>query len=133
MKKILLIICILFGLAIAAIAGMTYLEGVGEHDDTYATHGHDESGKHIEDEVVTAIDADIINYLGSYTILDAAHGTEVTVTVDEAAGTRTMVSNTLPNHDIGTFPNPGNPNTPSAQDRTNVFPLNSLKRVVDIC
>jgi len=126
MKKILIGIFILVALAIAALSGVTYLEGLGEHDDTYATHEHDENGNHVDGEGVTAIDANTINYLGSYTILDAEHGTEVTVTVDEAAGTRTMVSNTLPNHDIGEFPNPGNPNTLSAQDRTNVFPLEPI-------
>lgn len=95
----------------------------GNKLETIEDHMHDAAGNHI-DETVTAITGDTINYLGSYTILDAVHGTEVTVTVDEVAGTRTMVSNTLPNHDIGEFPNPGNPNTPSAQERTNVFPLN---------
>lgn len=58
------------------------------------------------------------NYLGAYQIEDTGFGTEVNVVVDGDAKTRTIVSNALPNHEVGTFPNPGNPNTISAQDKT---------------
>ncbi|MEM7798296.1 MAG: YHYH protein [Chloroflexota bacterium] len=61
-------------------------------------------------------------YLGSYTIRDTGFGTEVNVTVNAGANTRTIESNALPNHETGEFPNPGNPNTISAQDRTWSFP-----------
>ncbi len=59
------------------------------------------------------------NYLGSYTLDDAEFGTQVTVTV--ADGTRTIQTNALPDHETGEFPNSGNPNTISAQDRTYSF------------
>lgn len=61
-------------------------------------------------------------YLGSYTIDDTGFGTEVTVTVDNQTKTRTIMSNALPNHATGEFPNSGNPNTISEQDRTWTFP-----------
>jgi len=35
-----------------------------------------------------------------------------------SAALRSMVSNNVPNHQIGTFPNPGNPNTPTVQANT---------------
>ncbi len=62
------------------------------------------------------------NYLGSYAIEDTGFGTEVNVVVDSDAKTRTIVSNALPNHEVGTFPNPGNPNTISAQDKSWTYP-----------
>ncbi|KAG1658329.1 hypothetical protein GQR58_023086 [Nymphon striatum] len=43
----------------------------------------------------------------------------ITITAEE----RIMVTNSLPNHATGEFPNPGNPNTISAQNRTFSFPL----------
>ena len=61
-------------------------------------------------------------YLGSYAISDPERGTEVVVTVD--GDSRKIVSNTLPNHDVGTFPNEGNPNTMTAQAREWTLPLN---------
>ncbi|MEM9777378.1 MAG: YHYH protein [Chloroflexota bacterium] len=62
------------------------------------------------------------NYLGSYTISDTGFGTQVNVTVDDAAKTRTIESNSLPNHETGEFPNPGNPNEISEQDSSWTFP-----------
>lgn len=62
-------------------------------------------------------------YLGSYQITDAAFGTSVTVTVNEAAGTRTITANALPNHPTGEFPNSANPNTISAQSSSYTYPL----------
>ena len=44
----------------------------------------------------------------------------VTVTVD--GSTRTIDTNALPDHETGQFPNPGNPNSISEQDRTWTFP-----------
>jgi hypothetical protein len=60
------------------------------------------------------------DHLGDYSLTDEAFGTEVTVTVSD--GIRTIVTNALPNHKTGTFPNPGNPNTISAQRLTWEFP-----------
>lgn len=53
-------------------------------------------------------------YLASYTLDDEEFGTQVTVTVN--GSTRAIVTNALPDHDTGEFPNDGNPNTISAQD-----------------
>lgn len=53
-------------------------------------------------------------YLGSYELMDEEFGTMTTVTVE--GGIRTIASNALPDHEVGEFPNPGNPNTISEQD-----------------
>jgi hypothetical protein len=62
--------------------------------------------------------------MGNYKINDAAFGTKTTVTVE--GDKRTMVTNGLPNHTTGTFPNEGNPNTIAAQDLKYSFPLNPV-------
>ena len=56
------------------------------------------------------------SYLSSYTLDDEEFGTQVTVTVEGAR--RTIVTNALPDHETGDFPNNGNPNAISAQDLT---------------
>ncbi|MEO1257457.1 MAG: YHYH protein [Bacteroidota bacterium] len=61
-------------------------------------------------------------YFGPYTLNDKKYGTNTVVTIK--GDQRTMVTNALPNHDTGTFPNQGNPNTIRAQKRTYVFPVN---------
>jgi len=53
--------------------------------------------------------------MGTYEV-NSDFGTKVSVTVEGTM--RKIISNAIPNHSIGTFPNPGNPNTVSAQDRT---------------
>lgn len=58
------------------------------------------------------------DYLGSYNIEDTGFGTSVSVVVENQAKTRTIESNALPNHETGEFPNPGNPNTISAQNKS---------------
>lgn len=60
------------------------------------------------------------DYVDSYTLDDEEFGTQVTVTVD--GGTRTIVTNALPDHETGEFPNDGNPSTISAQDITYEYP-----------
>lgn len=64
------------------------------------------------------------DYLDSYTIDDTSFGTMVDVEVDNAAGTRTIDRNALPNHSTGDFPNEGNPNEISEQDFSETYPLN---------
>lgn len=64
------------------------------------------------------IDSD---YSGAYTINDVTYGSEVEVTI--VGDTRTMTSNAIANHAVGTFPNEGNPNTISAQEKTFTFDL----------
>jgi hypothetical protein len=62
------------------------------------------------------------DYFASYQIDDTGYGTEVTVTIDLDANTRTIAANALPNHETGDFPNSGNPNTITEQNKTWVFP-----------
>ncbi len=54
-------------------------------------------------------------YSWEYTISDSTYGTEVAVTI--SWDTRTITSNALANHEVGTFPNKANPNTISEQDK----------------
>ncbi len=61
------------------------------------------------------------DYLGDYAIEDDVTGTEVRVTI--SGGERVITSNALPNHETGAFPNPGNPNEITAQEKTWTLPL----------
>lgn len=80
------------------------------HDDE--DHDHDDSTESGE-----------LDLLGDYSIENSEFGTIVTVTVDEDAGTRTISSNAIPDHETGEFPNEANPNTISEQDESYTFPL----------
>lgn len=62
------------------------------------------------------------DYLGSYALADDEFGTMTTVTVE--GDTRTIVSNALPDHETGEFPNSGNPNTISEQDASYSYTTN---------
>ena len=83
------------------------------------THSHDDAREHSHDN---ASNHNNENYFGSYTLKDNSYGTNTSVTVK--GETRKMVTNALPNHKTGEFPNHGNPNTISAQNRTYTFPVN---------
>lgn len=69
---------------------------------------------------IAASDIAASNHLGDYVLIDEDFGTMTTVTVED--GTRTIVTNALPDHETGEFPNAGNPNTISAQDITYEYP-----------
>lgn len=47
--------------------------------------------------------------------------------VVQADGTRTITGNAIPNHDVGVFPNSGNPSTISAQDNLYTVSANPVK------
>ncbi len=79
-------------------------------------HGPD---THVHDEVILAHVSE--NYFGAYNLNDKKFGTKTKVTI--TAEERIMITNSLPNHATGEFPNSGNPNTISAQNRTFSFPL----------
>ena len=72
-------------------------------------------------ETTISANAPSSNYLDSYTIDDTGFGTQVNAVVDDETKTRTIESNALPNHETGEFPNPGNPNTISEQDKSWTF------------
>ena len=95
------------------------LSGCGSESAMEATTPADNAVAETDDsagdaEVDDAVISDGSSYLDSYTLNDAEFGTQVTVTVE---GTRrTIVTNALPDHETGDFPNNGNPNAISAQD-----------------
>ena len=62
-----------------------------------------------------------IDYSKSYAISDNEYGTKTSVSLE--GGNRVMKTNALPNHATGKFPNAGNPNTISAQNKKYAFPL----------
>jgi len=74
----------------------------------------------------THTDLQVGSYLDNYSISDAVFGTQTTVTV--SGNTRTIVTNALPNHETGLFPNSGNPNTISAQSNRYEYPTNPTYR-----
>lgn len=64
----------------------------------------------------------IDDFFLAYSLINTEYGTETVVTIED--DTRVMVTNALPNHDTGDFPNEGNPNTISAQNISYRIPLN---------
>ncbi|WP_407556822.1 YHYH protein [Winogradskyella sp. 4-2091] len=82
-------------------------------------HTHDGSEPHSHDnETITNVN----DYFGAYDLEDESYGTKTKVTLTDTE--RVMVTNALPNHKTGEFPNPGNPNAIAAQNSTYTFPLN---------
>ena len=61
------------------------------------------------------------DYFAAYSLEDNEFGTKTIVTITK--NERIMVTNSLPNHSTGAFPNKGNPNTISKQNKTYNFPL----------
>ncbi|MEM9546605.1 MAG: YHYH protein [Bacteroidota bacterium] len=64
----------------------------------------------------------IDNFFLAYSLISTEYGTETVVTIED--DTRVMVTNALPNHETGEFPNAGNPNSISEQNKTYRIPLN---------
>jgi hypothetical protein len=64
------------------------------------------------------------DYTGEYTINDLDYGTQVEVTI--SGDTRTIQSNAIAPHAPGEFPNKGNPNTITEQDKTFELTLNPI-------
>ncbi|MEM9033716.1 MAG: YHYH protein [Actinomycetota bacterium] len=94
----------------------TEVESTESPSDTEATDDASGGG-----EVATEIPDDLASdWLGSYELANVDFGTMVTVTVDD--GTRTIVTNALPDHETGEFPNAGNPNAITEQDLDWEFP-----------
>lgn len=94
-----------------------------DHDDEDHEHGDGDADHDHDDDVTVAVSTDVsgIDFLGSYQLVDETFGTSVSVTVDGT--TRTIESNSLPNHEVGQFPNPGNPNTITEQALSYEFPV----------
>lgn len=67
---------------------------------------------------------EIVDYFGSYSFIDKNYGTKTKMTIKK--NIRRMVTNALPNHETGEFPNSGNPNVISEQKGTYEFPLNPV-------
>lgn len=108
---IILSIVLVVGVACGALADEIYLP--------IATTSADGGNETTDEAPASDLSSD---YLGAYTIDDTGFGTMVTVTVDDEAQTRTIASNALPNHETGEFPNSGNPNTISEQDKAWTLP-----------
>lgn len=96
------------------------------HDPVDAEHDHDDdqtdqsAAETVAGDLDTSLEIANAGYLGGYELADDDFGTMVVVTVD--GETRTMMSNSLPNHETGEFPNSGNPNTITEQDLVFEFP-----------
>jgi len=90
--------------------------------NTNNIHSHD--GLHSHSHEHTTDIKDTVNYFADYTLEDESYGTKTKITI--VGDQRIMVTNSLPNHETGSFPNSGNPNTISAQNKTYTFPLNPV-------
>ena len=64
------------------------------------------------------------DYFGDYVIKDKSYGTKTEVKIKGEK--RIMTTNAIPNHDTGIFPNEGNPNRISKQNKRYEFPLNPV-------
>ena len=62
-----------------------------------------------------------LNFTKAYNLVNKEFGTSTSVIIK--GGKRIMKTNALPNHKTGEFPNPGNPNKISAQNREHIFPM----------
>lgn len=107
-----IILLVVFMAVAVLISGYLYANDTTEENETIVVN--------TSEEVKSS------DYLESYVIDDTGYGTKVTVTVDEAIGTRNIQRNALPNHETGEFPNEGNPNTISEQDLNETYPLNPV-------
>jgi len=97
-----------------SIISISLLLACNGHKGT-SDHSHDGSEPHSHSNSIS-------HYFGAYDLEDENFGTKTKVTLTEDE--RVMVTNALPNHKTGAFPNQGNPNTISAQNNTYSFPLN---------
>ncbi|AUC83624.1 YHYH protein [Lacinutrix sp. Bg11-31] len=93
------------------------LFGCNSHKNT-SIHTHDEEYHSHDDEASNKVS----NYFAAYSLKDESYDTKTEVTI--SGNERIMITNSLPNHETGAFPNQGNPNTISAQNLTYTFPLN---------
>lgn len=62
-----------------------------------------------------------IDFWKSYKLIDDQYGSQTIVSIEKDQ--RIMKTNAIPNHKTGDFPNPGNPNSISAQKITYKFPM----------
>ncbi len=97
------------------------LDACGRRSSEGWTAGAVEAGEERRESAGEAAGGDGViasgsRYIRAYSSEDAEVGTKVTVTVEGAR--RTIVTNALPDHETGDFPNNGNPNAISAQDLT---------------
>ena len=103
---------------LTAILAFSFLTSCNSQKNN-SDHSHDSSEPHSHEAGSASNSSD---YFGSYDLEDKTYGTKTKVTITNKA--RVMVTNALPNHKTGEFPNQGNPNTISAQNKTYSFPLN---------
>lgn len=79
------------------------------------------TGLVLRSEPTFAAEKFVVNILGNYSFIDALTGCNVSVSVSN--GFRRIVSNGIPNHLTGKFPNSGNPNKISAQKQDFSIPV----------
>lgn len=97
---------------------VSFLLACNGHKGT-SKHSHDRGEAHSH---ITESSVESHNYFEAYGLEDKTYGTKTKMTLTKDA--RIMVTNALPNHKTGKFPNQGNPNAISAQNNTYSFPLN---------
>lgn len=101
---------LIIGALLFSFIGCNSNKNTTQHDND--GHTHNASSHHHK------------NYFESYTLKSESYGTNTVVTVD--GDTRTMITNSLPDHKTGQFPSKGNPNTISSQNVIYTFPVHSV-------
>ena len=105
---------------IAILLSMATLSCTNQKSRQSSNHDHSDLSHHHATEVATAP----IDYTGAYSLVDETYGTKTVVTLTKDK--RIIVTNALPNHETGTFPNPGNPNRIKAQNLRYEIPLHPV-------
>lgn len=106
-------------LVLIGLGGFFVLRDNSSSNDTSTAPAEQSEQQETPEAEESVPDTDLSSkYLKSYEITDTSYDTQITVVVDEQAGTRSITSNALPNHETGEFPTNGNPNTISAQNKS---------------
>lgn len=69
-------------------------------------------------------EAKFVDFTEAYELFDEKYGTKTLVKIVD--GERLMITNQLPNHATGEFPNAGNPNSIEAQNLKYIFPVHPI-------
>ena len=104
-------------MALAILIAASFFSCKGQKDGH--EHGPD---THIHGDKMALLGS--TDYFGAYDMEDERYGTKTKVVLMEDV--RIMTTNSLPNHKTGSFPNEGNPNSISVQDRRYSFPINPI-------
>ena len=100
------------------LIGFWSVIGCNSHKNT---NEHTHNGLDNHSHSTESTNAATTDYFGAYVLENKIYGTKTEVVIKDDK--RIMTTNSLPDHKTGDFPNPGNPNTISAVQKTYEFPI----------